>query len=351
MTENTVVHIGECPIGVGHPTFLIAEVAQAHDGSLGLAHAFIDVAADAGADAIKLQTHIASAESTLDEPFRVAIGRQDATRYAYWQRMEFTPEQWAGLAEHASERHLVFLSSAFSLAAVEVLKSIGMPAWKVGSGEFASFELLDAMCETGAPVLLSTGMSTFCEIDTAVERIHANGARCCVLQCTSAYPTSLDRVGLNVINELRARYQCPVGLSDHSGTVFPSLAAMATGVDVLEVHLTLDRTMFGPDVSSSVTPEEFRQISAARDAFRILENNPVDKDGMTLSLKDLRETFTKSITPLRALSEGTQLTEAMLTLKKPGAGIPRTEMHNVVGRTLARAVSPDRLLRWEDLDG
>ena len=157
--DRATIVISGREIGLGRPAFIIAEVAQAHDGSLGAAHAFIDVAADAGVDAIKFQTHIAAAESTLDEPFRVRFSAQDQTRYAYWRRMEFAPEQWQGLADHARDRDLVFLSSAFSLEAVRMLAGIGMPAWKVGSGEIASSSLLEAMCETGAPILLSTGMS------------------------------------------------------------------------------------------------------------------------------------------------------------------------------------------------
>jgi N-acetylneuraminate synthase len=136
-------------IGAGSPCFLIAEVAQAHDGSLGAAHAYIDAAAEAGVDAVKFQTHIADAESTLDEPFRIKFSKQDETRYAYWKRMEFSPEQWPASAAHAADKKLVFLSSAFSVAAVELLQKIGMAAWKVGSGEVGTRDLLDAMLAAG----------------------------------------------------------------------------------------------------------------------------------------------------------------------------------------------------------
>src|SRR5262245_34618216 len=155
-------------IGPGSQFLLIAEVAQAHDGSLGMAHAFIDAVADAGAAAVKFQTHIAAAESTLDEPFRVHFSQQDPTRYHYWARMEFTPNQWRELAAHAEKRGLLFLSSPFSVAAVDLLRGIGMPAWKIGSGEFACADLWKAMAETGAPILFSTGMATRAEITDAV---------------------------------------------------------------------------------------------------------------------------------------------------------------------------------------
>ena len=170
--------------------FVIGEVGLAHDGSLGYAHAFIDEVARAGADAVKFQTHIAEAESTPSEPFRVAFSRQDASRYDYWKRMEFTESQWRELASHASERGLVFLSSPFSVEAVELLTRVGMAMWKVPSGEIGSVALLDAMISTGRPVLLSSGMSDLRELDAAVERVRRAGLPLAVLQCTTAYPVS-----------------------------------------------------------------------------------------------------------------------------------------------------------------
>src|SRR2546421_10259699 len=145
--------------GRGDGCLIIGEVARTTAGSLGLAHAFVDAIANAGADAVKFQTHIASAESTPSEPFRVKFSRQDKTRYDYWKRMEFTEEGWRGLAEHARERGVLFLSSPFSIEAVDLLERIGMPLWKIASGETSNSALLDRIIATGRPVLLSTGMS------------------------------------------------------------------------------------------------------------------------------------------------------------------------------------------------
>ncbi len=350
MTHPTIEIAGKT-IGIGQPAFLIAEVAQTHDGSLGLAHAFIDAAADTGADAIKFQTHIADAESTLDEEFRVAFSKQDKTRYDYWKRMEFTPEQWSGLAEHASARGVVFLSSAFSVAAINLLEAIGIPAWKVGSGEFRSDDLLARLCETGFPVIFSTGMSTWQEIETAVAAFQEQKSPLALLQCTSRYPTPLEEVGLNVIDDLRNRFDVPVGLSDHSGSIYPSLAALARGANLIEVHLTLDRRLFGPDVPVSLTPDEMRKVCEARDAFAVMDANPVDKETMAKNLSTMRDLFTKSLAVTRPLAAGTRLTPDMLTSKKPGTGIPAGDLGGFVGRTLARDVSPDRLLSLEDIDG
>ncbi len=346
----TSISIGDRAVGSGHPPLIIAEVAQGHDGSLGAAHAFIDVISDAGADAIKFQTHVAAAESTLDEPFRVRFSLQDETRYAYWKRMEFTAEQWQGLADHALERGLIFLSSAFSLEAVELLARIGMPAWKVGSGEVASEEMIAAMAATGAPILLSTGMSTMSEIAAVVDKFGALGANFALLQCTSRYPTPLEEVGLNVLDQFRTKFACPVGLSDHSGTPWPSLAALARGIDLLEVHVTMHPKAFGPDVTASLTPDQLRLVVEARAAFETMLTNPVDKDSLVDSLSAMRQLFGKSIALVRSMPAGTVLTRDMLAAKKPATGIPCSEIGTVVGRRLRRDVRPDRLLRREDLE-
>lgn len=342
--------IGDFQIGCGGSPFIIAEVAQAHDGSLGMAHAFIDAIADAGADAVKFQTHIASAESTNDEPFRIKFSYQDTSRYAYWRRMEFERDQWAGLANHAREKGLVFLSSPFSIEAVELLRDIGMSAWKVGSGELNNFELLSAMLQTKAPILLSSGMSSYDEIEQGCTFIRREGVPFAIFQCASRYPTTLNEVGLNVINELRSRFDCPVGLSDHSGVVFPSIAALARGIDLIEVHVTFDRRMFGPDTIASLTMEELALVVNAKRSFQAMDQNPVDKDVMARNFDEMRQLFTKSVALTMSLPAGTILTSDVLTLKKPGTGIPPIDMNKLIGRQLRWGVSSDRLLRYEDFD-
>jgi N-acetylneuraminate synthase len=316
-----------------------------------LAHAYIDAAADRGADAVKFQTHIAEAESTLDEPFRIPLARQDETRYDYWRRMQFTAEQWGELAAHARQRGVLFLSTAFSVPAVELLRKIGMPAWKVGSGEFRLHELIDAMAQSGAPILYSTGMATWNEIADTVDTLRTRRVPHAILQCTSKYPTRLEEVGLNLLERLRNQFACPVGLSDHSGSVAPGSAAIARGADILEVHVTFDRAMFGPDVSSSVTFEELGSLCALRDAVSIMDSHPVDKDEMAGSLRQMRTTFGRSLAPVRKLAAGTRLAPDMLMPKKPAGGIPPEAAPQLAGRELARDVSPDRILRWEDIAG
>lgn len=332
-------------------TLVVAEIAQAHDGSLGTAHAYVDLAARSGADAVKFQTHIAAAESSDREEWRVRFSRQDQTRYDYWKRMEFTPEQWAGLRDHAAEAGLYFLSSPFSIPAVELLEQLGVPAWKVASGEVTNPPLLQAMARTGKPVLLSSGMSSLAELDAAVARVRGWNLPVAVFQCTTAYPCPPERIGLNLIGELRARYQCPVGLSDHSGTIYPSLAAVVLGARLIEAHLVLSRDAFGPDASASLPGAEFRQLT---DGVRLLERalaSPVDKNAMCAEFDLLRKLFGQSLVAARDLAAGTVLGTADLSSRKPGTGIPVARHDAVVGRRLRGAVAAGQFLAASDLEG
>jgi N-acetylneuraminate synthase len=343
--------LGSRTVGDGHPCLIVGEIAQAHDGSLGFAHAFIDAIANAGADAVKFQTHIAAAESTPAEPWRVKFSPQDATRYDYWRRMEFSEEHWVGLKRHAEERGLVFLSSPFSGEAVELLERLGMVAWKVASGEVSNAPLLQRLLTTKRPLLLSSGMSGLAELDATVSRAQAASVPIAVLQCTTAYPCPPERIGLNLLPFFRERYGCPVGLSDHSGTTFAGLAAAAVGCDVLEVHVTLSREMFGPDVPASVTTAELKQLVEGIRFIERMRASPVDKDAAAGAAAAMRHLFTKSVVARVDLAAGTVLRPEHLSFKKPGTGIPSERVESVLGRPLRRAVARDQLLTWEDLDG
>ena len=334
-------------VGPRQPCLVIAEVAQAHDGSLGTAHAYIDAVARAGADAVKFQTHIAAAESTPGEPFRVKFSPQDETRYDYWRRMEFSEPQWSELARHARDLGLLFLSTPFSLEAVELLERLGMPAWKVGSGEVTNLPMLARMAATRRPVLISSGMATWDEMQQAVDAVKSAGAPYALLQCTTAYPCPPEKVGLNVIDELRTRFGCPVGLSDHSGTIWPSVAAATLGANLLEVHVVLSRECFGPDVKASVTTDELAElVQGVRFIERVL-SHPLDKQLLADEMTELKTMFGKSLVAARDLPGGHTLARGDLSLKKPGTGIPAARLDEIVGRRLRRAVAANTLLAEE----
>lgn len=330
--------------------FIIAEIAQNHDGSLGICHAYIDALADAGADAIKFQTHLANAESTLDEPFRIKFSEQDATRYDYWRRMEFSEEQWANLKRHADARGIIFLSTPFSSAAVALLDRIGTPAWKVGSGDVMADHMIAPILATGKPLIVSTGMSCWTEIDGIASRLSDCSARFALMQCTSKYPTPLNEVGLNVLDEMRRRYACRIGLSDHSGTPTAAMVAMARGFGLIEVHATFDRRMFGPDVGASLTVDEIKGLVGFAREMREIDANPIDKDDMAERLQAQKTLFGRSVALWQDRPAGYKLQPEDLTPKKPGGGIPWSERGSVIGRILRRDVSANRLMRLEDIE-
>jgi N-acetylneuraminate synthase len=275
---------------------------------------------------------------------------QDESRYAYWRRMEFTEDQWRGLQRHATDRGLLFLSSPVSIEAVELLTRVGVAAWKVASGEVANSPMLDRMAATDLPFILSTGMSRLDEIDSAVARIRARGLLFAVLQCTSIYPCPAEQVGLNLIPLLRDRYGCPIGLSDHSGTVYPGLAAVSLGAEVLEVHVTLNREMFGPDVTASVTTNELRQLVEGVRFIETMRAHPVEKDGLANTLAPVRTTFTKSVVARLDLPVGTVLEAEHLAAKKPGTGIPAARLEELVGAQLRLSVRADQVLTEADIE-
>ena len=284
--------------------YMIAEIGQAHDGSLGILHSYIDAIADTGVDAIKFQTHIAEAESSMEEPFRINFSYEDDTRYDYWQRVSFSKSQWIEIKAHCEEKGLEFLSSPFSQAAVDLLESIGITRYKIGSGEVTNFLMLEKIAKTGKPIILSSGMSSFQELDSAIEFLKPFGNEISLLQCTTSYPTQSHQLGLNVITELKARYpDMAIGYSNHSPMVATGIAAVAMGATILEFHATFDRRMFGPDASSSLTIDE---ISTLVESVRHISNalkNPIDKND-TSQFTDLKKIFEKTLAVNKDLSKG-----------------------------------------------
>lgn len=326
-------------LNINSPCYIIAEIGQAHDGSLGTAHAYIDAVAETGVNAIKFQTHIAKEESTKHELFRVKVFPQDETRYAYWKRMEFTSEQWQGLASHARSLGLDFLSTPFSLAAVEILQKIDVPAFKVGSGDTGNDELIEAIISTGKPILLSSGMSSYEELDNVVAKIKMSGNPFGVFQCTTSYPCAPEDVGYNVLKELKDRYSCPVGLSDHSGTIYPSIASVALGAKLIEVHTVFSKRCFGPDTKSSITIEELKDMV---DGIRFVEkgmNSVVNKAAAAEIRNDTKKLFSRSAFFIKDIKEGETLERHHFAMKKPGGGMPLHEAKSLIGK---RCISPRR---------
>lgn len=337
-------------IGGKNPCLVVAEIGQAHDGSLGTAHAYIDAVARTGAHAIKFQTHIAAEESTVHERFRVPMNTQDSTRYEYWKRMEFSEQQWIELARHARSRELMFLSSPFSFKAARLLDRIGVPAWKIASGEVDNHPFLEWIAATKKPAIVSSGLSNWESIDSALQILRSQGAPVGVLQCTTSYPCPPEDVGLNIIQEIKDRYGCPTGLSDHSGHTAIGLASVALGADILEVHVTLSREAFGPDVQASLTTGQLAELVQGADIIQRAMASPVDKSVVTSEAVELQRMFGKSVVLASSLRKGHVITRDDLQLKKPGTGIPAMRLNELIGMKLARDLDADSLLEEKDLE-
>ena len=328
---------------------LIAEIGQAHNGSLQKAHDYIDAIATTGVDAIKFQTHIAEAESSIYEPFRVKFTDEYATRFDYWKAMEFTFEQWQELKAHCDKVGLEFISSPFSNAAVDLLEEVGVNCYKIGSGEVNNFLLLKRIAQTGKPVILSSGMSSYQELDKTINFLKSKEIEFSILQCTTAYPTQPEEYGLNVIQELRARYNVPVGFSDHSAKIETCIAAVALGAEIVEFHAVFSKNDFGPDVTSSLTIDEIKTLTEAVRNIEKALMKPVDKFDNS-KFTELKSIFEKSLSINKDLKAGHIIQFSDLEAKKPAnKGIKASQFNNVIGETLLRDMKQSDFLTEDDI--
>jgi len=330
-------------------TFIIAEIAQAHNGSLEMAHKYIDAVAKTNVNAIKFQTHIANAESSIHEPFRVRFS-DDVTRFDYWKRMEFTLSEWKELKNHCDAVGLEFMSSPFSNAAVDLLEEVGVQRYKVGSGEVNNLLLLEKIAKTKKPVIISSGMSSLEELDATVAFLKLRNVNYAILQCTTAYPTQPAQFGLNVIQELKERYQVPIGYSDHSSSIEACIAAVALGAEILEFHVVFDKAFLGPDATSSLTMEETTQLVKAIRNIETALKHPIDKT-QNSDFFELKQIFEKSLAVNKALKAGHILTFEDLEAKKPkGYGIDAAKFQEVIGKALVKDLNQWDFLNEDVLD-
>lgn len=324
---------------------LIAEIGSVHDGSFGNAMKLVEAAAACGADTVKFQTHIAEAESLPDAPSPPYF--KGEPRIAYFRRTAFTRDQWLALKACCSRNGVRFLSSPFSLEAVDLLEDVGVDAYKVPSGEVTNIPLLERIATTGKPVLLSSGMSDWTELDAAVEALKPGGP-ITVLQCSSVYPCPPERVGLNVLAAMRARYGCPVGFSDHTLGPAAAIAAVALGASVVEKHFTFSRLMYGSDAANAMEPADFAALARAIREVATMLAHPVDKNDLG-PYREMKLIFEKSVVTARPVAAGARIDAADLAFKKPGDGIPAARWRDLIGRRAARALPADHKLSQSDI--
>lgn len=328
--------------------FVIAEIGNLHVGSLGLAKCFIREAAHCGADAVKFQTHIFEAESLPDAP---APGYfREESRKEYFEKTAFTQDQWRDLKKCTKECKIEFMSSVFSLEAVDILEEVGVKRYKIPSGEVTNLPLLEKIASTKNPVLLSSGMSTWKELDKAIETLKINGCRdITILQSTSIYPCPPQKAGLNIIQEIKKRYGLKVGFSDHTLGISASIAAIVLGTEVIEKHFTLSRKMYGSDAKHSLEPEELKLfIKEIRDIEKSISSE-INKDELAKDLEEMKVIFEKSIVAKKNIPKGAIITIDDITFKKPGDGIRADKYKEILGKISKIDINQDTKIRKEML--
>ncbi len=329
--------------------FIIAEIAQAHDGNIKIVHEYIDAISKTGVNAIKFQTHIAEAESSIHEPFRVRFS-DDKTRFDYWKRMEFSLDEWKEIKKHCDDVDLEFMSSPFSNAAIDLLEEVSVNRYKVGSGEVNNFVLLERIIQTGKPIIISSGMSSFEELDKTTQFLNDRNVEYSILQCTTSYPTKPKQLGLNVIQELKERYGVPIGFSDHSSSIEACIAATTLGAEILEFHVVFDKESNGPDAKSSLTIKETSKLVQSVKNIELAMQHPINKNDNS-QFKELKQIFEKSLAVNKNLKKGDVLTFLDLETKKPkGYGILASEYKSVLGKSLKRDLSKWDFLNFDDIN-
>lgn len=331
-------------IGEGEPTFIVAEAGINHNGSIENAKMLIDAAAENGADAVKFQTHLPEKEMLKGGPIVEYIGKP---LYDVYTMMELSKEDHIILKEYAEERDIIFYSTPFSVEAVDLLEEVGVPAFKIGSGEMTNPKILERAARTGKPVIISTGMSKMEEVEEAVRLITRINKNLAILQCTSAYPCPPEDINLRVM-EAYKRFDYPVGISDHSQGIYVALAAITLGASIIEKHFTVDKNWPGPDQKASIDPQELRElVEGARIIEKALgtgEKKILEKE------KPVRDMASESVVSVKDIPRGTIITEDVVWVKKPGTGIPAKDMGKVIGRRARRNIGRDNLIQWKDLE-
>ncbi|AGB02349.1 N-acetylneuraminate synthase [Methanoregula formicica] len=344
-----MITLGNKKIGDGEPCFIIAEAGINHNGDIALAKSLIDAAFSAKADAVKFQTFNTDSLVTADAQkaeYQKESGSSTETQYAMLKKLELTKNDFKILSEYAKKKGIIFLSTGFDDESIEILIHLKIPAFKIPSGEITNLPLLKKIAQTHKPVILSTGMATLEEIRDAVDFLKKNGCRDIILlHCTSSYPAPFNSVNLRVIGSLRKEFNVPVGYSDHTkGTKIP-VAAVALGACVVEKHMTVDRSLPGPDHKASIEPHEFRRmVESIRNVEMALgsENKAVQE-----CEQSNRNLVRKSIVAKKIIRKGSVFSEEMFTLKRPGTGIEPRYITQLIGKSAKCDIRKDSVITWD----
>jgi pseudaminic acid synthase len=343
------VEIGDRVIGGDRPVYVIAEAGSNHDRNLDQAKRLIDVAAEAGADAVKFQTFAADrivAETTTRAKYLDDLLPADKTMSDLFRELELPREWHATLFEHATAAGLDFLSTPFDFEAVDLLDELGVKAFKVASYELWHLPLIREIASRGKPIICSTGMADLADVQDAVDTVAATGNdQLILLHCVVNYPPPFGDLNLRAIETLRTAFQVPVGYSDHSPGITAPIVATALGAAVIEKHYTLSRDLPGPDHRFAIEPDELKaMVQGIRDAHDALGNGI---KRMAPAEADLYVTARRSLFAERDIAAGTVLTEDDVAILRPGTGIEVRDLQKVVGRTARKAIARHEPLAWD----
>jgi N-acetylneuraminate synthase len=344
-----LVKIGTREIGLGRAAYIVAEVSANHNQKYDQAVSIVGAAKHAGADAVKLQTYTADTITFASdsEEFRVSGGTLWDGRSLYDLYAEaHMPWEWQPkLKNQAEELGMDCFSSAFDSTAVDFLEKMGVPAHKIASCELVDLALIQRMARTGKPLIISTGMATVEEIEEALQSAREAGAtQIALLKCTSAYPAPLEEMNLRTIPEMARRFAVPVGLSDHTMGIAAPVAAVALGACIIEKHLTLSRSIPGPDSAFSLEPEEFNEmVDAVRSAERALGEVHFGLSGK----EEASRVFRRSLYLVQDVSQGEAFTTENVRSIRPGNGLHPRHLVEVLGKRAARGIKRGTPLHWE----
>lgn len=342
------IKIGGFQVGRSQRPLVIAEAGINHNGNIDIAKEMIKTAKSAGADIIKFQTHIADAEMIQDKELSGKAGSH-VTRslYAIMKECGFSFESHKILQAEAEKAGILFLSTPFSIEAVELLEKIHVPAYKVGSGEVTNIPFLKYLAKKKKPVILSTGTADWKELFHSVEAIKKEGAELILMQCTSNYPTDYANVNLGVMTKMEKEFDVPVGLSDHCMGNYACFGAAALGACMVEKHFTLSRKLPGIDQKSSIEPDKLKDLI---DGVRAVWEAMGDKKELNEEAKKVRYGFSESIVSVRSISAGEILKEHVnIWVKRPGSGIPSYRLPEVSGKKAKRNIPENTVLVPEDI--
>jgi len=339
------IKIGNRSVGDGEFPLVLPDVGINHEGDVEKALAMVDAAADAGAEAIKFQTHFIEKEMihTDMKPGKIS----DESLFDIIKRCELSEDEQKELKSRCDKRGIIFLSTPFSVEAADFLDGIGVPAFKVGSGELTNIPFLEHIAAKGKPMIMSTGMSELDEIRRSVDAVRKFDVPFILLQCTSTYPSKYTDVKLGAIKVLRDEFNVPVGLSDHSFGVYTALGAVALGACLVEKHFTLDRSWPGPDQIVSLEPGELKHlVEGAKAIYQALgsEKRIIEDE------RPVVEFARHSVVALRDIAKGETFTRENVWVKRPGTGeIQANDISKVLGKKALVDISYDSQLRWEQV--